>query len=96
MAQHKFLQEVGTPALCGEVKTTRERTDTAGEALIELSENLQTLASEAETAINDADGRIDTLTNEIIAGEVTTPMATENGETITTQDGIEILAYRIL
>ena len=96
MAAHKTLQEVGTPALCGEIKTTRQRTDTAGEALIELSENLQTLASEAEAAINDADGRIDNLTNEIIAGEVTAPMATNDGETITTDDGEIILAYRIL
>ena len=96
MAAHKILQDIGTPALCGEIKTTRQRTDTAGEALIELSENLQTLASEAEAAINDADGRIDNLTNEIIAGEVTTPMANEDGEAITTQEGEAILAYRIL
>ena len=96
MAAHKTLQEVGTPALCGEIKTTRQRTDTAGEALIELSENLQTLASEAEAAINDADGRIDNLTNEIIAGEVTATMATDERETITTNSGEILLAYRIL
>lgn len=93
---YKFLQEVGTESLCAEVKAIRQNTDAAGAAIIAISENLQDLASETENLINEVEADIETLANGIIAGEVSTPLAADDGELLLADDGAQLLAYRVL
>ena len=96
MAQHKFLQDVGTPALCGHVKDIRHAAEDAGDAVVAVSEALQDLASEVEDSINELDTAIENLTNAVIAGEVNTPLGNRAKVGITTRSGIEIYALRLL
>ena len=96
MAQHKFLQDVGTPALCGHVKDIRHAAENAGDAVVKVSEALQTLASEVENSINELDDAIESLTNAVIAGDVNTPLGNQARVGIATRSGVEIYALRLL
>ena len=93
---HKFLQDVGTPALCDHVKDIRHAAEDAGDAVVAVSEALQDLASEVEDSINELDDAITNLTNAVIAGDVNTPMGTQAKVGITTRSGTEIYALRLL
>ncbi len=96
MAQHKFLQDVGTPELCGHVKDIRHTAENAGDAVVAVSDALQNLASEVEDSINELDGAIESLTNAVIAGDVNTPLGTRAKVGIVTRSSTEIYAHRIL
>lgn len=94
--QHKILQAVGLAALCDQIKGIKATSDAAGEATVQIAEALESLSTEVEGLINDLDTELDDLTAMIVAGEVSTPMATHGKESLATQGGVEIYAYRIL
>ncbi|MBQ8697467.1 MAG: hypothetical protein IJ521_00500 [Schwartzia sp.] len=94
--QHKALQQVGTAALCDHIKGINRTVSGAGTLLVQISTAMQNLASEMEGIINDVDADIEALTNEIAAGEVSTPLGTHSKEQIGTRAGAEIYAARTL
>lgn len=96
MAQHKMLQAEGLSALCDHIKGIRQTTEATSSAAVQIASALESLSTEVEGLINDVDAEVDDLTAAVIAGEVTAPLATQGKDSIGTQSGVEILAYRIL
>ncbi|MBO6292720.1 MAG: hypothetical protein J6N51_10780 [Selenomonas sp.] len=96
MAQRKILQAVGLTALCEHIKDIRQTTDATSTAAVQIATALESLSSEVEELINDVDAEVDDLEAAVIAGEVAAPLATQGKDSIGTQSGVEIYAYRIL
>ena len=96
MAARKILQAVGLVALCNHIKDIRQTVDATSDAAVQIASALESLSTEVEGLINDVDAEVDDLTAAVIAGEVETPLATQDKVSIGTRSGAEIYAYRIL